>query len=251
MPINYKDYPPTWHSVIRPRILERAGHKCEQCGVENYALIHRGIWDNGLAVYEYDYDLYPQHQEKVFDAATGVVVGYGSTKEGHEKPIKIILTVAHLCHFPMCDDDEHLRALCQRCHLRLDIAHHKQTRKARRAEKAGQLALFENVYSRMSLDLEKHPKTFKFDETILGEPTSEYKGEVFKGGIPVTANFRVFPSGVVVYDIEETPEGNKLSVDVYAPGTVVGPYNPGLEGGDKYKVIPYEQLFEPQYGEEE
>ncbi len=36
MPINYNDYPSNWKTEIRPRILERAGHRCELCGVKNY-----------------------------------------------------------------------------------------------------------------------------------------------------------------------------------------------------------------------
>lgn len=35
MPCNYKDYPPNW-KAIRAAILERAGHKCEQCGAANH-----------------------------------------------------------------------------------------------------------------------------------------------------------------------------------------------------------------------
>lgn len=36
MPINYDEYPPNWLTEIRPRILERAGNKCEECGAENH-----------------------------------------------------------------------------------------------------------------------------------------------------------------------------------------------------------------------
>lgn len=36
MPCDYSLYPPEWRS-IRSRILERAGHVCEFCGVANYA----------------------------------------------------------------------------------------------------------------------------------------------------------------------------------------------------------------------
>ena len=36
MPCNYKIYPPTWLSEIRPRILKRANNRCEECGAENY-----------------------------------------------------------------------------------------------------------------------------------------------------------------------------------------------------------------------
>lgn len=37
MPCDYSKYPPNWHNEIRPRILKRANHRCEKCGVENYA----------------------------------------------------------------------------------------------------------------------------------------------------------------------------------------------------------------------
>jgi protein-arginine kinase activator protein McsA len=41
MPIDYKKYPPNWRE-IRDRILKRAAHKCEQCGIDNYAINARG-----------------------------------------------------------------------------------------------------------------------------------------------------------------------------------------------------------------
>ena len=39
----------------------------------------------------------------------------------------IVLTIAHLDHVPENCADENLRAWCQRCHLRYDAEHHKQT----------------------------------------------------------------------------------------------------------------------------
>lgn len=42
MPINYKKYPQNWRSEIVPRIKERAGNKCEFCGIENYAIKPNG-----------------------------------------------------------------------------------------------------------------------------------------------------------------------------------------------------------------
>ncbi len=39
---------------------------------------------------------------------------------------KVVLTVAHLDHNPQNCADENLKALCQRCHLRYDIEHHKR-----------------------------------------------------------------------------------------------------------------------------
>lgn len=43
----------------------------------------------------------------------------------------VILTVAHLDHTPENCDDDNLKAMCQRCHLRYDSKHHADGRKAR------------------------------------------------------------------------------------------------------------------------
>lgn len=48
MPIDYKRYPPNWLTKIRPAILERANHCCEQCGVPNHALILRSTVDPSI-----------------------------------------------------------------------------------------------------------------------------------------------------------------------------------------------------------
>ncbi len=49
----------------------------------------------------------------------------------------VVLTVAHLCHDSTCDDEAHLKAMCNRCHLRLDVKQHQrnayQTRRAGKA----------------------------------------------------------------------------------------------------------------------
>lgn len=37
------------------------------------------------------------------------------------RPVKVILTIAHLDHDPTHNDPANLKALCQRCHLRLDV----------------------------------------------------------------------------------------------------------------------------------
>ena len=42
MPCDYSKYPPNWRTEIRPRILERANHRCEFCGVDNYAPLPKG-----------------------------------------------------------------------------------------------------------------------------------------------------------------------------------------------------------------
>lgn len=42
MPIDYKNYPPNWKTEIRPRILARAKHRCENCGIPNYFIFPGG-----------------------------------------------------------------------------------------------------------------------------------------------------------------------------------------------------------------
>lgn len=70
-----------------------------------------------------------------------------TAENGKAHPItgsKVVLTTAHRDHTPENVDDANLFAACQRCHLRYDAAHHRETAAAtRRAaiEAAGQLAL--------------------------------------------------------------------------------------------------------------
>ena len=48
---------------------------------------------------------------------------------------RVVLTIAHLDHVPEHCASENLRALCQRCHLTYDAAHHAKTaRQTRRAK---------------------------------------------------------------------------------------------------------------------
>lgn len=55
---------------------------------------------------------------------------------------KIVLTTAHLCACdPPCHQPDHVRAMCQACHLRLDIALHLAHRKANRKAQSTQRPL--------------------------------------------------------------------------------------------------------------
>ena len=95
MPItaeNKARYPANW-KAIRARIMERAGHKCELCGVQNYSLRRLNI--------------------------------RGSLT-------RIVLTIAHLDHTPENCADDNLSALCQRCHLAYDHEHHQRNAHATR-----------------------------------------------------------------------------------------------------------------------
>lgn len=88
-PENRNRYPKNWKQ-IRAAILDRAGNRCEFCGVENHT-----------------YRLNP--------------------KTGQQA--RIVLTIAHLDHTPEHCVPDNLRALCQRCHNAYDAEHRKQTRK--------------------------------------------------------------------------------------------------------------------------
>ena len=124
MPINYSDYPDNWFTEIRPRILERDGNCCKFCQAPNYALIYRP--EKGKT----DWKPAPEGMESEAMALDGV------------KFTKVILTIAHLDHDHNNSVDENLGALCQRCHLKLDINQHANNRKYGRKWKENQITIF-------------------------------------------------------------------------------------------------------------
>lgn len=106
MPIRPTDrqrYPENWRG-IRAQMLERAGFVCEctgECGT-----VHQG----------------------------------GRCSEKHATLARsfnglVLLTIAHLDHRPENSAPDNLRALCQRCHLRVDSEQHRQNARATRAAK--------------------------------------------------------------------------------------------------------------------
>lgn len=106
MPIDYKRYPPNWKSEIRPRILARANNACEVegCGLKHGQLVYQGK-NKRIEWYQ------------TFEEA----------KEAHgilafEKPVKVVITIAHLDHDETNHDvkDDRLMAMCQLHHLRYD-----------------------------------------------------------------------------------------------------------------------------------
>jgi hypothetical protein len=112
MPVDAKKYPKNW-KAISAEIRKRSGGQCEctgECG------LHR---------------------------TTG---GPRRCMERNGHPAKwakgmVVLTTAHLCHNPRCARRTHLKAMCQRCHLRYDVALHKQHRRERRERETGQMRL--------------------------------------------------------------------------------------------------------------
>jgi hypothetical protein len=117
-----------WRKVIRPRILARAGNKCEDCGAPNHQVVLRAYawWTPGdrqatvfkhgppAALISLPWRCYQSQRTACFPRETCHWVG-------------IVLTVAHLNHVAGDDRDENLRALCQWCHLNYDKLHHAET----------------------------------------------------------------------------------------------------------------------------
>lgn len=105
MPIDYANYPPDWKD-IRARIMARARYRCEctgECGLHP-----------GRRCAEY-------HGERAMWAKG-----------------RIVLTIAHLDHDVTHNDDDNLKAMCQRCHLRLDREQHAESAGRTRDRKRGQ-----------------------------------------------------------------------------------------------------------------
>ena len=102
------DYPKNWKSISL-EIRKRSGNRCEcwgECG------LHNG--------------------QDLIDSYNGRCREYNKTKARFARGM-VVLTVAHLCHKTKCARRSHLKAMCQRCHLRYDtdlhIKHAKETRK--------------------------------------------------------------------------------------------------------------------------
>lgn len=115
MPIDYSKYPDDWKVISKFVRIDRAKNQCEcigECGLHKDHLGTRRCSEiNG-------------QQAKY---ALG----------------KIVLTTAHLCHDTHCRDLRHLRAMCQRCHLRYDADLHREHAKKTREMKSGQMRLLE------------------------------------------------------------------------------------------------------------
>lgn len=126
MPMDRKRYPANWEVISRRVRFERAGNKCEWCGVENGAVGAR------------DVDGKWWHEREIDQMKSDV--GYALFAGEYPKIIRIVLTVAHLGtphangtpgdkHDKMDVREENLAALCQKCHLNYDREDHVQHRR--------------------------------------------------------------------------------------------------------------------------
>lgn len=130
-----KFYGPHWKKVIRPRILARAGDKCENCAAPNHTTVLRAFawWTPANATSTAFWATGGQPLQELPWAGPGIpptIRGFPFHDRMHWTGI--VLTVAHLNHIPGDDRDENLKALCQWCHLDHDKDHHKATRATRK-----------------------------------------------------------------------------------------------------------------------
>lgn len=133
-PENKARYPANWKE-IRAAILARAGDCCEQCKAPNRTRIARGDGP--------DAETYQTTDAEVYCANTGAHLGRRRMSEFNLlRMVDIVLTIAHLDHVPENCEPTNLKALCQRCHLRYDAAHHAETARATRRAKLNNLELF-------------------------------------------------------------------------------------------------------------
>jgi hypothetical protein len=108
-----EDYPPDWETVIVPEVRARAGGRCEctgECGLHQYT--------GG-----------PRRCSERDGQAARWAKG------------KVVLTTAHLCHDKKCARRDHLKHMCQRCHLRYDVGLHLAHRRRKFEREHGQLTL--------------------------------------------------------------------------------------------------------------
>jgi len=118
--------PAKWRA-IRERILARAGHACEWCGVPN----REHVWRRG--------DEWEPCDETESEGEATAMLSDGW------RFVRIVLTIAHLDHDPTNNSERNLRALCQKCHLGYDAKHHARNAartRQRKREAAGQRAMF-------------------------------------------------------------------------------------------------------------
>lgn len=160
MPMKRELYPDDWEAISLRIRTERAGNKCEQCGVPN----GRGIVRSTVKPSRY---ILFDEVELFYTWPDGQAIRMSEIPDEFDlwKETRVVLTVHHIGvdkpdgspgspHDKMDCRDENLIALCQRCHLLADMPDHvikrRATMKQRRLDAiaqahkaAGQLELFE------------------------------------------------------------------------------------------------------------
>jgi 5-methylcytosine-specific restriction endonuclease McrA len=131
-PENKGKYPKNWKGV-RESILERARNECEFCRLRNGEMVLRGSRGDCKV-----YARVGPWDDFVRMAETGEILVWSEEHcEWQDRPVKVVLTIAHLDHDPGNNSPQNLRALCQRCHNSWDAEHRAETRKKGKAHENG------------------------------------------------------------------------------------------------------------------
>jgi hypothetical protein len=134
MPFSRQLYPPDWET-IRARILDRAGYRCEVCGLKNYA----------VGVRQDDGSFLLSEEARCAKEARQIVRLLAETYG--IRPVVIILAVAHMANKdPHACDEENLQALCQWHHHQADKLQHAQSRARTRREKKRRIIDVESLF---------------------------------------------------------------------------------------------------------
>ena len=121
MPIRHENkarYPADWKAISK-RIRDKAGNRCEQCGVENGSMIYRGSHEM-MPAWRYADDPVFVSSRSPFDGSDLPGTSWDDFDKRKGDAVRVVLTVAHLNHTPEDCADENLRAWCQSCHNSYD-----------------------------------------------------------------------------------------------------------------------------------
>lgn len=162
MPVDMSRYPADW-AEIRQSIMQRANWHCEDCGVPDGAQGWRdecGEFQTAPRHFSARFGWWDEQRDSFHpdtnDAETRLRLKRTARLLGWRRIITIVLTTAHL-GVPKPDGTpgdkhdkkdcrpENLAALCQKCHLTIDRAEHRQNAARNRRwwqVQAGQAELF-------------------------------------------------------------------------------------------------------------
>lgn len=144
-PLDRAAYPPNW-ADLRAAALSRSGGQCEcegQCGLHDSRLsgaclaanLHDACqWPRVCGCICHG----PEPRDRRCEERNGLWAKWAKGK--------VVLTTAHLCNDPSCANLMHLRAMCNRCHIRIDQPLHREhaaASKRAHLEAAGQSRLLE------------------------------------------------------------------------------------------------------------